>query len=88
MASEIVQSEDLVSESTIAEAHSELDLERRTMDLAINLVEQYLSFVATWHWGDGIIEWIRQCEATFQFTRELQNLLRPMFGRTQDAAAS
>jgi hypothetical protein len=77
MASEIVQSEDLVSESKLAEAHSEFEMERRTMDLAINLVEQYLSFVATWHWGDGIIEWIRQCEATFQITRELQNLLRP-----------
>jgi len=77
MASEIVQSEDLVSESSIAETHSELEMERRSMDLAINLVEQYLSFVATWHWGDGIIEWIRQCEATFQITRELQNVLRP-----------
>jgi len=76
MASEIVQSEDLLSEASMTDVHSELDVERRTMDLAINLVEQYLSFVATWHWGDGILEWIRQCEATFQFTRELQNVLR------------
>jgi hypothetical protein len=77
MASEIVQSEDLVAEVSMTDVHSELDVERRTMDLAINLVEQYLSFVATWHWGDGILEWIRQCETTFHLTRELQNVLRP-----------
>jgi len=77
MASEMVQSEDLLAEASMTDPLSELNVERRTMDLAINLVEQYLSFVATWHWGDGILEWIRQCEATFQFTRELQNVLRP-----------
>jgi hypothetical protein len=70
MASEIVQSEDLLVDEAITD-------ERRKMDLAINLVEQYLSFVGTWHWGDGILEWIRQCETTFHFTRELQNVLRP-----------
>ena len=34
------------------------------MDLAINLVEQYMSLVTNWQWGDGILEWIRQCETT------------------------
>jgi hypothetical protein len=77
MANEIVQTEDLLAEASIAEGRVEIDVERRAMDLAINLVEQYLSFLTTWHWGDGIVEWIRQCESTFQFTRELQNVLRP-----------
>jgi hypothetical protein len=77
MATEIVQSEDLLAEAAIADGRGDSDVERRGMDLAINLVEQYLSFLTTWHWGDGIVEWIRQCESTFQFTRELQNVLRP-----------
>jgi hypothetical protein len=77
MASEIVQSEDLLADTSIAEFNAEADVERRRMDLAINLVEQYLSFLTTWHWGDGIVEWIRQCETTFQVTRELRPVLRP-----------
>ena len=77
MANEIVQTEDLLAEASIADGRVEIDVERRSMDLAINLVEQYISFLTTWHWGDGIVEWIRQCESTFQFTRELQNVLRP-----------
>jgi hypothetical protein len=77
MANEIVQSEDLLADAAIADGRTDFDVERRSMDLAINLVEQYLSLVTTWHWGDGILEWIRQCESTFHFTRELQNVLRP-----------
>jgi hypothetical protein len=53
------------------------DLEARKMDLAINLVDQYLHFVTQWQWGDGILEWIRQCETTFGSRLELRNLLRP-----------
>lgn len=75
MAGEIIQGEDLLSETSMAEP--ELEVERRRMDLAINLVDQYQSFLATWHWGDGILEWIRQCETTFQFTNELRNVLKP-----------
>lgn len=75
LANEIVNSENLLADTTITELDE--DLERRRMDLAINLVEQYLSFVATWNWGDSILEWIRQCETTFQITSELKNVLRP-----------
>jgi hypothetical protein len=80
MASDIVQSEDMLADSAIDEFGGDLaniEVERRKMDLAINLVEQYLAFIAHWQWGDSIVEWIRQCETTFQFSRELRNLLRP-----------
>lgn len=77
MASDMVQSEELLAESAADEFTPEIELERRKMDLAINLVEQYLIFVHCWHWGDGIIEWIRQCETTFQFSQTLRSVLRP-----------
>ena len=47
------------------------------MDLAINLVEQYMGLVMHWQWGDSILEWIRQCETQFQITSDLRNILRP-----------
>jgi hypothetical protein len=80
MASDIVQSEDMLADRCLEEFATEageLDVERRRMDLAINLVEQYLRFVAHWQWGDSIVDWIRHCETTFQFSRELRTLLRP-----------
>jgi hypothetical protein len=57
-------------------ARAQFDLDRRKMDLAINLVEQYLGLVQHWQWGDSILEWIRQCETTFGTRLELRNLLR------------
>ena len=71
LANQIVESEDVIT------APDELELGRRKMDLAINLVEQYLGLVAHWHWGDSILEWIRQCEMTFESRMELRNLLHP-----------
>jgi hypothetical protein len=52
------------------------DLDRRKMDLALNLVDQYLDFRRDWQWGDSILEWIRQCETTFENRVDLRNLLR------------
>lgn len=74
MAEKLVESDDirLRADSSI----SELDLDRRKMDLAINIVDKYLTFVAQWQWGDSIREWIRQCETTFDSRIELRNLLR------------
>jgi len=77
MASDIVQSEDMLVDSALDDLNPDIDVQRRRMDLAINLVEQYLGFLSHWHWGDGIIEWIRQCETTFQFTLDLRAVLRP-----------
>jgi len=77
MAGDIVQSEDLIADTAFDDVNIEVDLQRRRMDLAINLVEQYLQFLAHWHWGNGIVEWIRQCETTFQITSDLRSVLRP-----------
>lgn len=67
MATNIVESEDLMAE---------FDPDaRRKMDLALNLVDRYFGFVCHWQWGDGILEWIRQCEITFGSRTELRNLM-------------
>lgn len=78
MANDIVDSEDMIpipAMEGLAEYESEFD--RRKMDLAINMVDQYLHLVTQWQWGDSILEWIRQCEITFGTRLELRNLLRP-----------
>jgi hypothetical protein len=78
MANNIVDSEDMIpvpAMEGLAEFETEFD--RRKMDLAINMVDQYLHFVTQWQWGDSILEWIRQCEITFGTRLELRNLLRP-----------
>ena len=77
MAREMVESEDLIPPLPLDEAASDINGERRRMDLALNLVEQYLRFVDHWQWGDGILGWIRQCEITFETTAALRSLLRP-----------
>src|SRR5690348_14842435 len=74
MAGDIVQSEDLIDETGVNDTITDFDLQRRKMDLAVNLVEQYLRFLAHWHWGDGIVEWIRQCETTFLVNSDLRNV--------------
>lgn len=76
MANDIVQSEELLAETVAFDLGDGHDAERRRMDLAINLVDQYLGFVAEWQWGDSILEWIRHCETQFQITSELRNILR------------
>lgn len=78
MANDIIDSDDMLaaasSEGVLADPE---DVDRRKMDLAINLADQYLHFVTEWQWGDSIIEWIRQCEITFGTRLELRHLLRP-----------
>lgn len=77
MANDIIESEELLAEAPQLDWTDSHEADRRRMDLAINLVEQYLGFVAQWQWGDGILEWIRQCETQFQITSELRNVLSP-----------
>ena len=74
MANSMIETEEMIAAPDVA--GGELDVSRRKMDLAINLVEQYLGIVAQWQWGDSILEWIRQCEITFESRLELRNLLR------------
>lgn len=47
------------------------------MDLALQLVEKYMALMGQWRWGDSVLEWIRQCETTFEASADLRPLLRP-----------
>jgi hypothetical protein len=73
----MVDQEDLVETCPQDRLVSETELNRRKMDMSINLVEMYLALVRQWNWGDGILEWIRQCEITFGHHPALRGLLRP-----------
>ena len=76
IAAEIIEQEDMIPPVLGDEVASEDAIERRKMDLALNLVDQYLGLLGHWHWGDAVVEWIRQCEITFGARIELRNLLR------------
>jgi hypothetical protein len=78
MANDIVDSDDMIPVPPMEGLNEfENEFDRRKMDLAINMVDQYLHVVTQWQWGDSILEWIRQCEITFGTRLELRNLLRP-----------
>jgi len=77
MATRVVEQEDMVPTLLLDEHVNPHDVERRKLDMAVNLVDNYLGFLRHWHWGDGIVEWIRQCETTFELRPELRCLLRP-----------
>jgi len=64
IAAEIIEQEDMVPAVAGDTIRSEESIERRKMDLALNLVDQYLGLLSHWHWGDAVIEWNRQCEIT------------------------
>lgn len=77
LAAKVIEKEEWVPALPLDAAASEEEVERRKMDLALNIVDQYLGLVRHWQWGDGIIEWIRQCEITFESKVWLRGLLRP-----------
>ena len=68
-ATEIVEAEDMIADSA-----ADL-MTTRKIDLAIHLADQYLGLLAHWAWGDSVVEWIRQCETTFESTDALKHLL-------------
>ena len=78
MANDLIEREDMLAPPSLDTdpARGQLDLERRKMDLALNLIQQYMEFVQHWRWGDDVLEWIRQCETTFETRMDLRNLLR------------
>ena len=67
-AAEIIESEDLLPDE-------DYDSPRR-LDLAIHLTDQYFNLLTSWQWGDSVLEWIRQCEITFEANDSLRPLLR------------
>lgn len=77
MAAGLIESEEIIPSLPADDWAPEVEVERRKMDLAINLVEQYLGLLTHWKWGDSVLEWIRQCETTFEHRAELRHLLRP-----------
>src|SRR5271163_377752 len=77
MANNLIDAEDMIATPAFDSPVTDFEVDRRKMDLAINLADQYLRFVTEWQWGDSILEWIRQCEITFGTRLELRNLLRP-----------
>lgn len=78
LAGEIVESEDMIANLTAEDWTAlERDLQRRKMDLAVNLAEQYVGLIKHWNWGDSVLDWIRQCLITFETRAELRNVLSP-----------
>jgi hypothetical protein len=77
LAGGIVETDDMLPDLPGDRFQAELEHDRRKMDLAVNLVDQYVALIRHWQWGDSILEWIRQCEITFGTRLELRNLLRP-----------
>ncbi len=77
LAASIVESEDMVTPPHTEDPAIDRELELRRLDLAVQLVEEYKRLVTHWKWGDSILEWIRQCEITFEMQPELRTLLRP-----------
>src|ERR1700676_4048785 len=73
LAADIVESEAMIPFLPIDENLAA----RQKYDLALQLSEKYLALVAHWQWGDSILEWIRQCEITFECEDALRNLLHP-----------
>ena len=61
MANNLIEEEDLIPANPLDHLATDEQIGRRKMDLALNLVDQYLKFVTAWQWGDGVLEWIRQC---------------------------
>jgi hypothetical protein len=66
------------AEEMLMDSDSDPDtIEQRKFDLALKLTEQYKGLVSHWSWGDSVLEWIRQCEITFESEATLRTLLHP-----------
>src|SRR6266567_3007218 len=68
-AAEIIETEDMIAGA----APDTMD--QRKLDLALHLTDQYFGLLSYWAWGDSVLEWIRQCEITFEATSALRHLL-------------
>jgi hypothetical protein len=77
LATSIVDAEDMLAAPRGDDPAMDREIEMRRLDLAVQLVEEYRRLVTHWKWGDSILEWIRQCEITFEARPELRALLRP-----------
>ncbi|HTS63765.1 MAG TPA: hypothetical protein VMH28_17190 [Candidatus Acidoferrales bacterium] len=69
----MVEAEDMLAATDAAEEV----VEQRKFDLACQLAERYRGLLSHWFWGDSILEWVRQCEITFEGEDTLRKLLHP-----------
>ncbi len=69
----MTEAEEMLADSDAAEEI----VEQRRLDLALQLTERYRSLLSYWSWGDSVLEWIRQCEITFESEETLRRLLHP-----------
>jgi hypothetical protein len=75
-AEKIVSRDQLVAGAVIR-GLADQAVENHKFGMAINLAEQYGKFLDEWRWGESILEWIRQCEITFDTKPALRPLLQP-----------
>lgn len=73
----IVDSESLIPGPTQDSLDADDTLGSVRFRLAVSMVDQYRSFVQHWTWGESVLEWIRQCETSFETQPNLRSLLRP-----------
>jgi hypothetical protein len=73
LAAVMSEAEDMLSASDA----DEVIMEQRRYDLALQLTAQYKGLLSHWLWGDSVLEWIRQCEITFECEDTLRKLLHP-----------
>jgi hypothetical protein len=66
----------MLSEASADRGETEA-FEGRKFDLALQLKERYHGLVSHWLWGDSVLEWIRQCEITFENVDALRQFLHP-----------
>ncbi len=76
-AGSIVDSESLIPGPTQDALSAGNMLENARFELAASLVGEYRRFVQHWIWGESVLEWIRQCEISFETQPNLRSLLRP-----------
>ena len=69
----MLEAEDMLG---VSDAAPEV-VEQRKFELALKLTEQYRGLLSHWMWGDSVLEWIRQCEITFECEDTLRKLLHP-----------
>jgi hypothetical protein len=68
-ATEMIDVEDMIADAAPD------TMSQRKLDLALHLTDQYFGLLSHWAWGDSVLEWIRQCEITFEATSALRHLL-------------
>ena len=76
-AESIIDNDWLIPAESVEDERAAAMLESRRVGLAVNLAEQYAVFLSHWTWGESILEWIRQCETTFETKASLRGLLHP-----------